>query len=80
MKMGISKIKPIQIMVLRNLVSKLKKGNNHRYADLVKDISSLFKNELGQNKLCSLTRNIWTSKENNCRNPVLPVEVISRFI
>ena len=30
-----------------NLVSKLQKGNNHCYVDLVKDVSGLFKNELG---------------------------------
>ena len=42
-----SKTKPMQVMVLKNLVSKLKKGNNHHYVDLVKDISSLFKNSLG---------------------------------
>lgn len=30
LKMGTSKSNPIQILVLRNLVSKLKKGNNHR--------------------------------------------------
>ena len=47
LKMGKSEKNPIQFMVLRNLVSKLQKANNHHYVDLVKDISGLFKNELG---------------------------------
>ena len=47
LKMDISQSNPIQLMVIRNLVSKLQKTNNHRYVDLVKDISGLFKNELG---------------------------------
>ncbi|KAJ7377451.1 hypothetical protein OS493_029354 [Desmophyllum pertusum] len=46
-KMGVSKTKPVQMMVIRNLTSKLSKGNNHHYLELVKDISSLFRNELG---------------------------------
>lgn len=44
---GIAKSNPIQVLVLRNLVSKLLKKNNHHYVDLVKDISGLFRNELG---------------------------------
>lgn len=47
LKMDISQSNPIQLMVIRNLVSKLQKANNHHYVDLVKDISGLFKNELG---------------------------------
>ena len=47
LKMGMSQSSPIQMMVLRNLISKLQKGNNHHYVGLVKDISGLFKNELG---------------------------------
>ena len=47
MKSGISARNPMQILILKNLVSKLQKGNNHRYVDLVKDVSGLFKNELG---------------------------------
>ena len=46
-KMGISKTKPVQPMVLHNLTSKLLKKNNNHYLELIKDISSLFKNELG---------------------------------
>ena len=46
-KMGISKTKPVQLMVLHNLTSKLLKKNNNHYLELIKDISSLFKNELG---------------------------------
>ena len=49
-KMGISKTKPVQLMVLYNLISKLLKKNNNHYLELVKDISSLFKNELGPTK------------------------------
>ena len=47
MKSGISARNPMQILILKNLVSKLQKGNNNRYVDLVKDVSGLFKNELG---------------------------------
>ena len=46
-KVGISKIKPVQLMVLHNLTSKLLKKNNNHHLALIKDISSLFKNELG---------------------------------
>ena len=45
--MGVSEKNPVQMLVIRNLVSKLKSANNHHYVDLVKDISGLFKNELG---------------------------------
>ena len=38
---------PVQILVLRNLASKLRKNNNHHYTALIKDLSGLFKNELG---------------------------------
>ena len=37
----------MQILVLKNLMSKPQKGNNYHYIDLVFDISGLFKNELG---------------------------------
>ena len=47
LSMGISERNPMQMLVIRNLVSKLQKANNHHYVDLVKDISGLFKNELG---------------------------------
>lgn len=46
-KSGMAKKKPVQVLVLRNLVSKLLKNNNHHYASLIKDLSGLFKNELG---------------------------------
>jgi len=46
-KMEVSKTKPIQIMVIRNLTAKLSKGNNNHYLEMIKDISSLFRNELG---------------------------------
>ena len=42
LKMGVSERSPMQIEVIRNLVSKLQRANNHRYVDLVKDISALF--------------------------------------
>ena len=45
--MGVSKTKPVQMMIIRNLTAKLRKGNNNHYVELVKDISSLFRNELG---------------------------------
>lgn len=35
----------MQILVLKNLMLKLQKCNNHHYVDLVKDISGSFKNE-----------------------------------
>ena len=47
LRMGISERSPMQLLVIRNLVSKLQRANNHHYVDLVKDISGLFKNELG---------------------------------
>ena len=39
--------KPVQILVLQNVVSKLLKNNNHHYASLIKDLRGLFKNQLG---------------------------------
>ena len=44
---GISKTQPVQVIVIKNLVSKLLKANNHHYVDIIKNISSLFKNQLG---------------------------------
>ena len=38
--------KPVQILVLKNLVSKLLSNNNHHYVSLIKDLSGVFKNEL----------------------------------
>jgi len=37
----------IQVLVIKNLVSKLLEGNNHYYLGVIKDISSLFKNQVG---------------------------------
>ena len=51
-KMGISKTKPVQLMVVQNLISKLLKKNNNHYLALIKDISSLFKNELDPQTIC----------------------------
>ena len=47
LKSGMAKTNPVQILVLQNLVSKLLKNNNHHYASLIKDLSGLFKNQLG---------------------------------
>ena len=47
LKSGMAKRKPVQILVLQNLVSKLLKNNNRHYASLIKDLSGLFKNQLG---------------------------------
>lgn len=44
---GTANKNPVEILVLRNLVSKLRKNNNHHYTALIKDLSGLFKNELG---------------------------------
>ena len=46
-KSGISKKQSVQVIVIKNLVSKLLKANNHHHVDIIKDISSLFKNQLG---------------------------------
>ena len=46
-KSNIVQKKPVQILVLKNLVSKLLRNNNHRYVSLIKDLSGVFKNELG---------------------------------
>ena len=42
---GTANNNPVQILVLRNLVSKLRKNNNHHYTALIKDLSGLFKND-----------------------------------
>ena len=47
LKPDIAKKKPVQILVLQNIVSTLLKNNNHHYTSLIKDFSGLFKNELG---------------------------------
>ena len=45
----------MQILILRNLVSKLRKNNNHHYTSLIKDLIGLFKNELGPTNYALLT-------------------------
>lgn len=40
-KSGISKTHSVQVIVIKNLVLKLLKSNNHHYVGIVKDISSL---------------------------------------
>ena len=37
----------IQVEIIRNLVGKLKSKNNHKYVDIMKDISAMHKNKLG---------------------------------
>ena len=67
-KSGVSKTQSVQILVIKNLVSKLLKGNNHHYLDIIKDISSLFKNQLGPanyailSELFGLARDSTTAK------------------
>lgn len=38
-KVGVSKTKPVQMMKIRNLTAKVRKGNNNHYVELVKGIS-----------------------------------------
>ena len=40
--------KTLQFQVLENLIGKMKSGPNHRYSKIIKDISSLHMNRLGQ--------------------------------
>lgn len=63
LKSGISARNPMQILVLKNLTSKLQKRNNHHYVDLVKDISGLFKNELGPSNYALLADLFGLAKE-----------------
>ena len=63
LRMGESERSPMQLLVIRNLVSKLQRANNHHYADLVKDISGLFKHELGPNNYHLLTDLFGLAKE-----------------
>ena len=44
---GMGQEMPVQILVLKNLVSKLLRNNSHHYVSLIKDLSGVFKNELG---------------------------------
>ena len=60
-KMGMSKTKQVQMMIIRNLTAKLRKGNNNHYVELVKDISSLFRNELGTTNY-SLLADVWIGR------------------
>ena len=48
----------MQFQILQNLVSKLKKGNNHRYNDNIKDIAALHRNRLGDSNY-SLLQNLF---------------------
>ena len=44
---GTGQKKPVQVLVLKHLVSKLLRNNSHHYVSLIKDLSGVFKNELG---------------------------------
>ena len=50
-----SQSNPIQVTVIRNLVSKLKSKNNTKYVDIIKDTSALHKNRLGQKNYALLS-------------------------
>ena len=63
LSIGISQCSPMQMLVIRNLVSKLQKANNRHYVDLVKDISGLFKNELGPTNYYLLANIFGLAKE-----------------
>ena len=66
--MGVSERSQMQIVVIRNLVSKLQRANNHHYIDLVKDISALFKNELGRTDYSLLADIFGLAKETTAAN------------
>ena len=68
LRMGVSERSPMLIVVIRNLVSKLQKANNHHYVDLVKDISGLFKNELGPTNYSLLADIFGLAKETTAAN------------
>ena len=40
--------KPLQFEALKNLIGKMKSKTKHRYTSIIKDISDLHKNRLGQ--------------------------------
>ena len=46
-KTGVSKTNPVQMTVIQNLTSRLSKRSNNHFVELIKDISGLFRNELG---------------------------------
>ena len=58
---------PIHLVLIRNLVSKLLRGNNHHYADLIIDISGLHRRVMGATKYV-LTKNIFgLASETTCK-------------
>ena len=59
---GTANKNPVQVLVLRNLVSKLRKNNNHHYTALIKE-------RTGPNKLCPFSGSFWISSGNNCITP-----------
>ena len=68
LRMGVSERHPVQVVVIRNLVSKLQRANNHNYLNLVKDISGLFKNELGPTNYSLLADIFGLAKETTAAN------------
>ena len=44
---GTGQKKPVQVLVLKHLVSKLLRNNSHHNISLIKDSSEVFKNKLG---------------------------------
>ena len=68
LRMGVTERNPMQIEVIRNLVSKLQRANNHRYVDLVKDVSALFKNKLGPTNYYLLADIFGLAKETTAAN------------
>ena len=85
---GVSESKPIQITVIRNLVSKLKSKNNTKYVEIIKDLSAMHKNRLGL-KNYALLANIFglpsgttVSQRAKCisMNPGINMDAIERAI
>ena len=64
-KSGVSKTQPIQVLVIKNLVAKMLKANNHHYLNIIKDISSLFKNQLGPANYAILSELFGLARETN---------------
>ena len=44
----VNQLKTLEFEVLKNLIGKMKSKTDHRYTSIIKDISALYKNRLGQ--------------------------------
>ena len=75
LRMGASKNRPMQTVVMKNLVSTLQKANNHHYVDLVKDISALFKNKLGPPNYSLLADIFGLAKEATATNHSYQIKI-----